>query len=93
VELAIGYANCDTPSTKALPVATTACEFVIVLVPTGGNKTSTVVGNNSLFIAKPDADLIFVLAAIMLSEGVASKASGPSAIVSKLDKVFYLLHH
>jgi hypothetical protein len=71
VELALGCANCDTPSTKALAVATSAGELFIVLVPTIGGKTSTVGVNTSLFIAELDADLSLVLAITMASEGVA----------------------
>jgi hypothetical protein len=81
VELAIGCAICDKPYTKALPVTTTACQLFIVLVPTGGNKTSTVVVNNAFLTAKPVADLILVIAVTMLSDGVAPKTSGPYTIV------------
>jgi hypothetical protein len=88
VEIATGCADCDTPSTQALAVATSAGELFIVLVPTGGDRTSTVVGNTSLFIAKLDADLIWVLAVTMVSEGVARRTSAPYRTIFKLDKVF-----
>jgi hypothetical protein len=69
------------------------CELFIALIPTGGVISSTVGGNNSSFIATPDADLMLVLAVTMLSEGVAPKASCPSMIDSKLAFFFNLLHH
>jgi hypothetical protein len=88
VELTTSCDNCDTPSTKSLAVATSVGELFIVLVPTGGDRTLTVVVNTSLTISKLDADLMFVLAASMVSEGVALRISAPSTTLFKLDNVF-----
>jgi hypothetical protein len=50
-------------------------------------------GGNSSFSATPDADLMLAIAATMLSEGVAPKASCPSMIDSKLTFFLNLLQY